>query len=182
MAVNETALAGAVRRYGEGQAKASELAAGLGMSRQKFVAEARRRALPSGKAKTVRSSKAPSPKAVSPNSAGPGAPQKQPSKKSKARPEVLVQHVYDAIDGELTKLEKQEGLKSQDRERASRALSQMVSSLEKAVDMQRKMTKDKKKGASPKDLEALRHADDMRKEIAERLERMRRGRHAGAAK
>ena len=117
-------------------------------------------------------SKKPGPK----KSKAPGAGKKQGLKKSKARPEVLVQHVYDAIDGELTKLEQQAGLKSQDRERASRALSQMVSSLEKAVEMQRTMAKDKKKGASPKDLEALRHAEDMRKEIAERLERVRSGR------
>ena len=167
MAVNQTALAGAVRRYGAGDAEASELAKDLGISRQKFVAEARRR-------RVARGSAVATPDA--PAARGASADKKQPAKKSKARPEVLVQHVYDAIDGELTKLEEQVGLKSQDRERASRALSQMVSSLEKAVEMQRAMAKDKKKGASPKDLEALRHAEDMRKEIAERLERVRSGR------
>ena len=61
----------------------------------------------------------------------------------KSKPGALVQRVYNTIDGELEKLEKQKGLTSQDRERASRALSQMVNALEKAVEMQREMTKRK---------------------------------------
>ena len=39
--------------------------------------------------------------------------------RTRAKPNVLVQRVYNTIDGELTKLEKQKGLTSQDRERAS---------------------------------------------------------------
>jgi hypothetical protein len=93
-----------------------------------------------------------------------------PTKKS------LVQRVYNTIDGELTKLEKQKGLTSQDRERASRALSQMVNALEKAVEMQREMTKRKTSGGDAKSKEALAHAEDLRREIAERLERLNRKR------
>jgi len=96
-----------------------------------------------------------------------------PTKKS------LVQRVYNTIDGELTKLEKQKGLTSQDRERASRALSQMVNALEKAVEMQREMTKRKTTGGSAKSKEALAHAEDLRREIAERLERLNRKRAPG---
>jgi cellobiose-specific phosphotransferase system component IIA len=92
---------------------------------------------------------------------------------------VLVQRVYNTIDGELTKLEKQKGASSQDRERASRALSQMVSSLEKAVEMQREMTKAAAKGSGVKDKEALAHAEDLRRAIAERLERLQRQRALG---
>ncbi|WP_423414529.1 hypothetical protein RLW55_14250 [Hyphomicrobium sp. B1] len=103
-----------------------------------------------------------------------GSPQgsrKAPTKKS------LVQRVYNTIDGELTKLEKQKGLTSQDRERASRALSQMVNALEKAVEMQREMTKRKTTGAGgARTKEALAHAEDLRREIAERLERLNRKR------
>lgn len=88
----------------------------------------------------------------------------------------LVQRVYNTIDGELTKLEKQKGLTSQDRERASRALSQMVNALEKAVEMQREMTKRKSVGGNAKSKEALAHAEDLRREIAERLERLNRKR------
>ena len=88
----------------------------------------------------------------------------------------LVQRVYNTIDGELTKLEKQKGLTSQDRERASRALSQMVNALEKAVEMQREMTKRKTTGGDAKSKEALAHAEDLRREIAERLERLNRKR------
>ncbi|MBS0251379.1 MAG: hypothetical protein JSR78_09990 [Proteobacteria bacterium] len=91
----------------------------------------------------------------------------------------LVQRVYNTIDGELTKLEKQKGLTSQDRERASRALSQMVNALEKAVEMQREMTKRKSVGGSAKSKEALAHAEDLRREIAERLERLNRKRAPG---
>ncbi|HVZ05129.1 hypothetical protein [Hyphomicrobium sp.] len=87
-----------------------------------------------------------------------------------------MQRVYNTIDGELTKLEKQKGLTSQDRERASRALSQMVNALEKAVEMQREMTKTKRSGGDAKSKEALAHAEDLRREIAERLERLNRKR------
>jgi hypothetical protein len=87
-----------------------------------------------------------------------------------------VQRVYNTIDGELTKLEKQKGLTSQDRERASRALSQMVNALEKAVEMQRDMTKTKSSGGDAKHKEALAHAEDLRREIADRLERLNRKR------
>jgi hypothetical protein len=98
---------------------------------------------------------------------------KPPTKKS------LVQRVYNTIDGELTKLEKQKGLTSQDRERASRALSQMVNALEKAVEMQREMTERKTTGGDAKSKEALAHAEDLRREIAERLERLNRKRAPG---
>lgn len=94
------------------------------------------------------------------------------------KPGELVKRVYATIDGELNKLEKQKGLTSQDRERASRALSQMVNSLEKAIDMQREMTKRQAKGSAKKDKEALAHAEDIRREIAERLERLGRARVA----
>jgi cellobiose-specific phosphotransferase system component IIA len=87
-----------------------------------------------------------------------------------------VQRVYNTIDGELTKLEKQKGLTSQDRERASRALSQMVNALEKAVEMQREMTKTRASGGGAKSRESLAHAEDLRREIAERLERLNRKR------
>ncbi len=95
---------------------------------------------------------------------------KAPSKR--AQPKGLVQRVYNTIDGELSKLEAQIGASSQDRERASRALSQMVSSLEKAVEMQREIAKDATKGGNAKDKEALRHAEDLRKEIADRVEQL----------
>jgi hypothetical protein len=103
---------------------------------------------------------------------------KPPATRTRAKPNALVQRVYNTIDGELTKLEKQKGLTSQDRERASRALSQMVNALEKAVEMQREMTKRKPTGGDAKSKEALAHAEDLRREIAERLERLNRKRAA----
>ena len=98
-------------------------------------------------------------------------------------PNELVRRVYNTIDGELTKLEKQTGASSQDRERASRALSQMVNSLEKAIDMQREITKDTTKGSGKKHKEELAHAEDLRRAIAERIERLQRKRtpDAGSA-
>ncbi len=101
------------------------------------------------------------------------------AKKAAPKPIVLVRRVYNTIDGELTKLEQQKGASSQDRERASRALSQMVNSLEKAIDMQREMTKDTTKGSGQKDKEALAHAEDLRRAVAERIERLHRERLAG---
>lgn len=96
-----------------------------------------------------------------------------------AKPRSLVQRVYNTIDGELAKLEQQKGLTSQDRERASRALSQMVNALEKAVDMQRQIAKTKSSGGDAKSKEALAHAEDLRREIADRLERLNRKRATG---
>ncbi len=103
---------------------------------------------------------------------------KRASGKSATKPKALVQRIYDTIDGELTKLEQQDGRSSQDRERASRALAQMVNSLEKAVDMQREIAKPGK-GAKSKDKEALAYAEQLREEIAQRLERLTRKRAAG---
>jgi hypothetical protein len=108
-----------------------------------------------------------------------GAAKKRKGGDDAANPTALVQRVYTTIDGELTKLENQEGTSSQDRERASRALSQMVSSLEKAIEMQREITNSKAKGRGSKDKEALAHAEDLRRQIAERLERLNRKRDAG---
>ncbi len=98
---------------------------------------------------------------------------------ARAKPGALVQRVYNTIDSELTKLEKQKGLTSQDRERASRALSQMVNALEKAVEMQRDITKRKSSGGDARNKDALAHAEDLRREIADRLERLNRKRPAG---
>jgi hypothetical protein len=106
-------------------------------------------------------------------------PKAKPKAKPAPRPRALVQRVYNTIDGELTKLEKQKGLTSQDRERASRALSQMVNALEKAVEMQRDITKTKASGGDSRNKEALAHAEDLRREIAERLERLNRKRASG---
>lgn len=92
------------------------------------------------------------------------------------KPDVLLQHVFGTIEGELKKLDSHKGASSQDRERASRALTQMVNSLEKAVEMQRDITKAKSKGRGAKDKEALAHADDLRREIAERIEKLQRKR------
>jgi hypothetical protein len=129
--------------------------------------------------------KDPKEKRITPKPVMPAAPIATPVTKAKpvatgtrAKPGALVQRVYNTIDGELTKLEKHKGLTSQDRERASRALSQMVNALEKAVEMQRDMTKRKPTGGDAKSKEALAHAEDLRREIAERLERLNRKRAA----
>ena len=107
-----------------------------------------------------------------------GASPKAKSKPIAAKPRSLEQRVYNTIDSDLTKHEKQKGLTSQDRERASRALSQMVNALEKAVEMQRDITKTKSSGGDARNKEALAHAEDLRREIADRLERLNRKRSA----
>lgn len=98
---------------------------------------------------------------------------------STVQPKALVAKIYATIEGELSKLERQVGNKSQDRERASRALSQVVSSFKNAVQMHNEMVKTKPKARSAEDKEALAHAEDLRKEIAERLERLRVQRRGG---
>ena len=107
----------------------------------------------------------------------------EPSKKRPPKPRDLLHHVCSTIEGELTKLDRQSGDTSQDRERASRALSQMVNSLEKTIGMQSEIEKDTTKGAAKKNKEELAHAEDLRRAIAERLERLQRKRvpDAGSA-
>jgi hypothetical protein len=107
------------------------------------------------------------------------AKKKSAKRKTSHKPKDLVQKVYDTINTELSKLDQHRGASSQDRERASRALSQMVNSLEKAIEMQRQIAQDKGGAAALKDTEALRDAEDLRRQIAERLERINRQREPG---
>jgi hypothetical protein len=105
-----------------------------------------------------------------------GASEKKAKAKSAPKPVALLRHVCSTIEGELTKLDQQSGDTSQDRERASRSLSQMVNSLEKTIKMQSEVTKDTTKGSNTKQKEELAHADDLRRQIAERLERLQQKR------
>ena len=93
-------------------------------------------------------------------------------KRAAPKPIALVLRVFRTIDGELSKLADQEGTTSQDRERASRALSQIVNSLEKAEKMQREIAKEQAKGSATNTKEELIHAEDLRRQIAERIERL----------
>ena len=97
-------------------------------------------------------------------------------KKPAPKPIALVLRLYKTIEGELAKLENQRGTSSQDRERASRALSQTANSMEKAFEMHRVIAKNSKRGDGATNKEALAHAEDLRRQIAERLERLRLGR------
>ncbi|MEQ1651545.1 MAG: hypothetical protein ABL897_03565 [Hyphomicrobium sp.] len=154
-AVTAAAWAKAEKQYADRTVKVSEIAKRVGLSSIQLSVEAKKRGWPQ---RTQRKS-------------GDG--------KDPPKPMVLVQRVYKTIDSELSKLEQQKGVTSQDRERASRALSQMVNSLEKAVEMQREMTKATAKRSGAKDKEALAHAEDLRREIAERLERLHSQRSVG---
>ncbi|MDP1603438.1 MAG: hypothetical protein Q8M03_09260 [Legionella sp.] len=184
-AVTAAVWAKAKRLYADPEMKLSAIAAMVGLAPIQLSLAAKARGWPPRTALAAKrkraapvasSSKAASTeqaRVAARHSANGGKPSKS------AKPMVLVQRVYNTIDGELTKLEKQKGASSQDRERASRALSQMVSSLEKAVEMQREMTKAAAKGSGVKDKEALAHAEDLRRAIAERLERLQRQRALG---
>lgn len=165
--------------YADTSSSLDDIAARFGLTQAQLIAAARRlkwppRTAPTSKAKAARTKVAgsQSPRATK-------APAKQGTKRAAVRPKDLVVRIYNTIDKELTKLEKQKGASSQDRERASRALSQMVSSLEKAVEMQREITKDKTPTINRRDKEALKHAEELRLEIADRLERLHRKRAAG---
>lgn len=155
------------RLYREGEAAISAIERQFGLSKGTLS----RRARKLGWAR---------PKAAKPKASQPET-DKAPAQVAKTiKPLGLVKRIYNTIDKELTKLEEQRGASSQDRERASRALSQMVSSLEKAVEMQREMTKESGRKASGTDKEALKDAEDLRRDIAERIERLRKQRRTGA--
>ncbi len=101
---------------------------------------------------------------------------KRNTKKDVPKPADLLKRVYGAIAKELRKLNDQTGTTSQDRERGSRALSQIMNSFEKAVKMQKKV--EKKRGGNKRDKETLQDAEAMRRKIAERLEHLHRERLA----
>jgi hypothetical protein len=103
---------------------------------------------------------------------------KKTAEKPKAKPKGLVQHVFDTLDGELTKLEGQIGETSQDRERASRALSQMVSSLKNTVEMQHEMERRAKRSGKVKDKQEAARAEEKRRELAERIDCLKRKQRA----
>lgn len=155
-AVTAAAWAKAEQQYADRSVKVSDIARALGMSSMALSSEAKKRGWPLRTAARL-----------------------ELAAKNSPAPMVLVRRVYNTIDGELTKLENQKGATSQDRERASRALSQMVNSLEKAIEMQREMTRVLTKRNGAKDKEALAHAEDLRREITERLERFQRQRAPG---
>ncbi len=113
-----------------------------------------------------------------PQARGSSAKRKRGTKKRvlTPKPTGLLKLVYGTIEKELGKLERQDGLESQDRERASRALSQIMNSLEKAVEMQREITKDEARGGEKKDKDVLKDAEAKRKELAERIARFRASR------
>ena len=101
---------------------------------------------------------------------------KKTKKKDAPTPTDLVKQVLGTIKTELGKLKGQSGTSSQDRERGSRALSQLMNTLEKAVKMHKKVAK--KRGDGKQDKETLKDAEAMRRQIAERLERLHRERLA----
>ena len=167
--------------YADTSSSLDDIAARFGLTQAQLAAAARRlnwppRTAPTSKTKAAKAKVA---GGRSPARVAVKAPAKRAVKRAAVRPKDLVVRIYNTIDKELTKLEKQKGASSQDRERASRALSQMVSSLEKAVEMQREITKDKTPTVNRRDKEALKHAEELRLEIADRLERLHRKRAAG---
>ncbi len=182
-AVTAAAWAKAEKQYPDRSIPLRDIADLVGLAPIQLSQEAKRRGwplrttprLPAGSTKESRKAQSKTLPAGSTEES-----RKAPTKNPQSRnPTLLVQRVYNTIDGELTKLEQQTGVSSQDRERASRALAQMVNSLEKAVEMQREMTKATAKGSGTKNKEALAHAEDLRRAIAERLERLQRQRPLG---
>ncbi len=171
-----------VLAYADASSSLDDIAARFGLTPAQLAAAARRLKWPPRTAPTTSNTTTTRSKVAGARSSPritAKAPAKQGTKRAAVRPKDLVVRIYNTIDKELTKLEKQKGASSQDRERASRALSQMVSSLEKAVEMQREITKDKTPAVNRRDKEALKHAEELRLEIADRLERLHRKRAAG---
>jgi hypothetical protein len=154
------------------RAKLRKATAGKEAQRQASTRKVGQRKAVAAKTKVSQAlGEAPAPEIVSADQ-----PEQRRVKKSAPKPIALLRHVCSTIEGELTKLDRQSGDTSQDRERASRALSQMVNSLEKTITMQNEVTKDTAKGSSKKQEEELAHADDLRRQIAERLERLQQKR------
>ena len=167
----------AARDYGDPNVRPSDIAKSVGLETIALIGRMRllgiKRGVAADRVTTSKMTNGATPLSPLANTPKPKPKRSVKSKKpARHKPIELVQRVYNTIDSELTKLEKQDGTTSQDRERASRALSQMVNSLEKAVEMQRDIVKDKTRGSGTKDKEALAHAEDLRRKIAERLEKL----------
>ena len=161
------------RQYLEGAVPYAALVAESGLQRFEFQSLVKSENW-GGWQRAVKAAKASAPRKGASDATGATA-----KRKLTPKPTGLLKLVYGTIEKELGKLERQSGDKSQDRERASRALSQIMNSLEKAVEMQREIAKDETRGGDKKEKEALRNAEDLRKEIVERIERFRAARAVG---
>ncbi len=169
-AASAAAWAKAEKLYADPEVKYAEIAEVVGLAPIQFSLAAKKRGWPPRIASQS--------KGKSKNKTKPGRAKKtkQQTGASDDAPALLVHSVYKTITSELKKLKLQQGDTSQDRERASRALSQMVNSLGKAIDMHREMTKTPANGSGPEQKDQIAHAEDLRREIAERLERLQRER------
>lgn len=169
------------RDYRDGTVPYAELAKSSGLTRFQFQALVKQEnwgPRPKPDKSATEGDASAEPAAVKTKSAK--AKQKNSKRPAKVAIEIaLVQRIYRTLWSELQKLDEQVGSKSQDRERASRALSQLVTSMEKAVNMQKAIEKNKTREDNPKDKEALANAEDLRRKIAERLERLHQARLAG---
>ena len=193
MAVEDAAWAEARRLYGEGMSSLAEIADATGIS----VGRIRRRAMAEGWVRAARAQTGsrgsrsgrreggmprPSGRAGDARlgAATHGAAREAGS--ASAARAVVVQRLYRAIDTKLKRLEARmrsgKSLSAADSERETRELGTMVRSFEKVTELAAEIDRSKSKtDASRSDVSAA-DAERMRREIAERIERLVEARNA----
>ena len=106
---------------------------------------------------------------------------RQPPRQGRAEADVLLQHVFGTIEGELKKLDSHKGASSQDRERARGRYRKWSTVWRKPSRCNARLPKPTPRGARPRIRKQLAHAEDLRRAIAERLERLHSKRDARKA-
>ena len=189
MAVEDAAWAEARRLYGEGMSSLAEIADATGIS----VGRLRRRAMAEGWVRAARaqtgsrSSRSGRREAGMPRPSGRagrarlGAATQGAGSASAVRA-VVVQRLYRAIDTKLKRLEARmrsgKSLSAADSERETRELGTMVRSFEKVAELAADIDRSKSKTDARRSDVSAADAERMRREIAERIERLVEARNA----
>lgn len=171
MQVDDETWAAVRRAYDDPNATLSEIAARFALSRQRIVARAKKDGWPQ---------RQPARKSGGTES-GKVSTRRQSSLPTRGAQRALIGRLYRAISTKLEHMEMRmasgEVRSAQDEERESRALATLINNFEKVTEAVAELDQDKNRGAAAGSVGA--DAERMRREIAERLERLGGGGTSG---
>lgn len=174
MSVNDEAWADIRRAYAEGSDSVAAIAGRAGVSASSIHRRARLEGWPRRVEAAAKSRRKSSAAKGGARSGSQGAAKSR--SRSTAKPGSVVKRLYRAIDLKLKRLEERmqssDELSAADSEREARELSSMIRSFEKVTEVAADIDKRRKPVASERKPVCPEDAERMRREIAERLERL----------
>lgn len=175
MQVDDETWAAVRHAYADDAAPLAEIAARFGLTPQRIVARARKEGWPARSAR-VPAKKAKARTAAASPAPGAGAAARPSALPTRRAQRALIARLYRAISLKLEHMEKRmasgDARSAQDEERESRALATLISNFEKVTEAVADLDRDREAGGSRGRAGAGADAERMRREIAERLERL----------